>query len=183
VDVRIIAATNVDLKRAVASQAFRGDLYYRLNVVPITVPPLRNRREDIPLLVDHFVRKYNAQFGKHIAGLSPEALAAFEDYTWPGNVRELQNLIERSVALVEGPLIRIEDLPVEVMVGERQGREGDAPLRPLSAALDQYERSLVQRVLERNSWNQIKAAEALGLHRNTLLRKIAKWGLSETSRD
>jgi DNA-binding NtrC family response regulator len=178
VDVRIIAATNVDLKRAVATQAFRGDLYYRLNVVPIAVPPLRSRREDVGLLADHFIRKYNQRFGKHIAGVSSEARAALEDYHWPGNVRELQNIIERSVALVDGPLIQIQDLPMEVMLAEHQPRGGEPVVRPLSAALEQFERSLIQRALDRAMWNQNKAAEALGLHRNTLLRKIARWGLS-----
>jgi DNA-binding NtrC family response regulator len=177
-DVRIIAATNADLKRAVATQTFREDLYYRLNVVPIAVPPLRSRREDVGLLVDHFIAKYNRQFGKRITGASAEALAALTDYDWPGNVRELQNIIERSVALVETPLIQIGDLPVEITLGERHLRQGDAPLHPLGTALDQFERNLILRVLERVTWNQSKAAAVLGLHRNTLLRKIAKWGLS-----
>jgi two-component system response regulator AtoC len=177
-DVRIIAATNADLKRAVATQAFRADLYYRLNVVPIAVPPLRSRREDIGLLVDHFIGKYNRQFGKRIAGVSAEALTALGEYDWPGNVRELQNIIERSVALVETPLIQISDLPVEVTLGDRHLRESELPLHSLGTALDQFERNLVQRVLERVMWNQSKAAAILGLHRNTLLRKIAKWGLS-----
>ena len=183
VDVRIIAATNVDLKRVVASQGFREDLYYRLNVVPVVVPPLRSRREDIALLADHFIRKYDQQFGKCIAGLSPEALAALEDYRWPGNVRELQNIIERSVALVERPLIQLQDLPVDVMLGERQAREGEAPALPLAVSVEQFERNLVQRVLDRVRWNQNEAAAILGLHRNTLLRKIAKWRLSPSPRN
>jgi len=177
VDVRIIAATNIDLKRAVASQSFRADLFYRLNVVPIAMPPLRDRRGDVPLLVEHFIKKYDQQFGKRLAGVSPEALAALEDYHWPGNVRELQNVIERSVALVEGPLIQLQDLPMDVMLGERHSRDGESAL-PLAAAVDQFERSLVQKVLDRVTWNQSEAAEILGLHRNTLLRKIAKWGLA-----
>ena len=134
-DVRIIAATNADLKRAVATQTFREDLYYRLNVVPIAVPPLRSRREDVGLLVDHFIAKYNRQFGKRIAGVSAEALAALTDYDWPGNVRELQNIIERSVALVESPLIQIGDLPVEITLGDRhlrQGRRRCTPSAPRS---------------------------------------------------
>jgi len=178
VDVRIIAATNIDLKRAVASQSFRADLFYRLNVVPIAMPPLRDRRGDVPLLVDHFIRKYDQQFGKRLAGMSPEALAALEEYHWPGNVRELQNLVERSVALVEGPLVQLQDLPMDVTLGERHSRDGESALPPLAAAVDQFERSLVQKVLDRVTWNQSEAAEILGLHRNTLLRKIAKWGLS-----
>ena len=182
VDVRIIAATNGDLKRAIAGGAFREDLYYRLNVVPIGVPPLRNRRHDVPLLVDHFVRKYNQRFGKRVSGLAPEALAALEDYRWPGNVRELQNVIERAVALGEGPMIQLEDLPMDVVMGERHLREGDAPALPLAEALDQVERQIVSRVLERVRWSQNEAAEILGLHRNTLLRKIAKWGLTPPAR-
>jgi transcriptional regulator with PAS, ATPase and Fis domain len=182
-DVRIIAATNADLKRAVATQTFREDLYYRLNVVPIAVPPLRSRREDVALLADHFIAKYNRQFGKRITGVSAEALAALTDYDWPGNVRELQNIIERSVALVENPLIQIGDLPVEITLGDRQLRPGETPQHPLGTALDQFERNLILRVLERVKWNQSKAAAVLGLHRNTLLRKIAKWGLSPPNPD
>jgi DNA-binding NtrC family response regulator len=182
VDVRIIAATNGDLKRAIAGGAFREDLYYRLNVVPIAVPPLRSRRHDVPLLVDHFVRKYNQKFGKRVTGLVPEALAALEDYRWPGNVRELQNVVERAVALGEGPMVQLEDLPMDVVMGERHLRDGDAPALPLAEALDQVERQIVARVLERVRWSQNEAAEILGLHRNTLLRKIAKWGLTPPAR-
>ena len=182
VDVRIIAATNGDLKRAIAAGAFREDLYYRLNVVPIAVPPLRNRRHDIPLLVDHFVRKYNQRFGKRVSGLVPEALAALEDYRWPGNVRELQNVVERAVALGDGPMVHLEDLPMDVVMGERHLREGDSPALPLAEALDQVERQIVSRVLDRVRWSQNEAAEILGLHRNTLLRKIAKWGLTPPAR-
>ena len=182
VDVRIIAATNADLKRAVANQTFREDLYYRLNVVPITVPPLRNRRDDIGPLVNHFVKQYDQQFGKRITGVSPEALAALEEYDWPGNVRELQNIIERCVALVEGPVIQVWDLPMEVTLGEQRSRPGETPQSAFSGAMDQFERDLIQRALERCMWNQSKAAEALGLHRNTLLRKIAKWRLTPPAR-
>ena len=182
VDVRIIAATNVDLKRAVAREAFREDLYYRLNVVPIAVPPLRSRRDDIGRLVEHFIRKFNQQFGKRITGVSPDAFVALEDYRWPGNVRELQNIIERSVALVPGPLIQIQDLPMDVILGEHHARDGEAPPLPLSVAIERFERNLIQRVLDRVMWNQHEAAQLLGLHRNTLLRKIAKWGLSPPTR-
>jgi len=183
VDVRIVAATNADLRRAVATQAFREDLFYRLNVVPIALPPLRNRHGDIALLADHFIRKYNQRFGKRISGVSAEAHAALEDYRWPGNVRELQNVVERSVALVDGPLIELQDLPMEVILSEHHARDGEPLSRPLGAALDQFERTLIQRALDRTNWNQNKAAETLGLHRNTLLRKIAKWGLSPPRSD
>ncbi len=175
VDVRIISATNVDLKKAVTNQTFREDLYYRLNVVPITVPPLRERREDIPLLVDHFVRRYNHEFKKHIEGVSLDALAALREYPWPGNVRELQNIIERSVALVEGPLIQLKDLPLDLMLPDHGVRARAAEIMPLKQACEQFERQIVLRVLERVRWNQSEAARLLGLHRNTLKVKLAKW--------
>jgi DNA-binding NtrC family response regulator len=111
IDVRIISATNADVPAAVAAGSFREDLYYRLNVVHLTVPPLRERTDDIPLLVAHFTRRYNHEFGKRIEGLTPEALDALRAYRWPGNVRELQNVVERSLVLVDGPTIGVDDLP------------------------------------------------------------------------
>ncbi|MBI1892714.1 MAG: sigma-54-dependent Fis family transcriptional regulator [Candidatus Rokubacteria bacterium] len=177
VDVRIIAATNVDLKKAVAAQAFREDLYYRLNVLPISVPPLRERREDIPLLVDHFVRRYSHEFRKRMDGVAPDALAALQEYSWPGNVRELQNIIERTVALIEGPVIQLRDLSLDLMLPDRRMRaRADETLR-LREACRQFERQVVLRVLNRVGWNQSEAARLLGLHRNTLKWKLAKWNL------
>jgi transcriptional regulator with PAS, ATPase and Fis domain len=167
VDVRVIAATNVDLKKAVSNQAFREDLYYRLNVLPIHVPPLRDRREDIPLLAEHFIRKYNREFKKYVDHLSPEALVALQDYPWPGNVRELQNVIERLVTLVDGPVIEANDLPLELTLGDSKLRTAASEGVP--------QRQMVVRVLERVRWNQSEAARLLGLHRNTLKVKLAKW--------
>jgi two-component system response regulator AtoC len=175
VDVRIIAASNADLKKAVRNETFREDLYYRLNVVPITVPPLRERREDIPLLVNHFIRKFTHEFKKQISGVSPDALAALQEYPWPGNVRELQNIIERSVALVEGALIQLKDLPLDLMLPDHGARARAAETLPLKQACEQFERQIVLRVLERARWNQSEAARLLGLHRNTLKVKLAKW--------
>jgi len=175
VDVRIIAATNVDLRKAVRDQTFRDDLYYRLSVVPIAVPPLRERREDIPLLVDHFIRRYNHEFKKQIEGVAPDALAALREYPWPGNVREMQNIIERSVALVEGPRIELKDLPLDLLVPDPRARAREAEALPLRHACEQFERQLVQRALERARWNQSEAARLLGLHRNTLKVKLRKW--------
>ncbi|MBI4611935.1 MAG: sigma-54-dependent Fis family transcriptional regulator, partial [Candidatus Rokubacteria bacterium] len=175
IDVRIIAATNVDLKKAVSSQTFRDDLYYRLSVVPITVPPLRERREHSPLLVDHFIRRYDHEFKKHIEGVAPDALAALQEYPWPGNVRELQNIIERSVALVEGPLVQLKDLPLDLLLPDHRARAREAEALPLKKACEQFERQIVLRVLERARWNQSEAARLLGLHRNTLKVKLAKW--------
>ncbi|MFQ5829030.1 MAG: sigma-54-dependent transcriptional regulator [Candidatus Methylomirabilia bacterium] len=174
-DVRIIAATNVDLKKAVSKQTFREDLYYRLNVVPIAVPPLRERRDDIPPLVDHFVRKYNYEFNKRIEGVSPDALASLQEYLWPGNVRELENVIERCVALVEEPGIQLQDLPLDLMLPDRGARVQEAAMLPLKEACEQLERQVVLRVLERVRWNRSEAARLLGLHRNTLKVKLARW--------
>jgi len=173
--VRVIAATNVDLKQAVAQGRFREDLYYRLNVVPIAVPPLRERREDIPALVDHFIRRYSHEFAKPIQGLSPEALAALREYLWPGNVRELQNIIERSVVLVDGPVIGLNDLPLDVLLPDHRSKVREAETLPLNEASDQFERQIVMRVLERVGWNQSEAARVLGVHRNSLKLKLARW--------
>jgi DNA-binding NtrC family response regulator len=175
VDVRVIAATNVDLKKAVSNQTFREDLYYRLNVVPVHVPALRDRRDDIPLLADHFIRKYDREFKKHIEGVSPDALDALRDYPWPGNVREFQNVIERLVTLVDGPLIELKDLPLELTLTDNRARARGVDGLPLKKACEEFERQMVLRVLERARWNQSEAARVLGLHRNTLKVKLAKW--------
>ena len=176
VDVRIIAATNVNLKQAVRDRAFREDLYYRLNVIPLAVPSLRERREDIPLLVDHFVKKHSRHFGKAVRGISPGALPVLLGYDWPGNVRELENIIERSVVLATGPVIFLRDLPLDLALPDAAGRSDEQGLS-LRAARDRFERQFILRVLERVEWNQSRAARLLGLHRNTLTAKLAGWGL------
>jgi DNA-binding NtrC family response regulator len=178
VDVRVVAATNQDLRRAVASGSFRQDLFYRLNVVPIVVPPLREHREDLPALVEHFVAKYNREFKKQVAGISADALVALRAYTWPGNVRELENIIERAVVLSPGPVIELADLPPDLAAlpdGAAVAREVESAM--LSQAMDQFERAFLRRVLDRVGWNQREAAKALGLHRNSLAAKLVKHGL------
>ena len=175
VDVRIVAATNVDLRRAVASGAFRDDLYYRLNVVPVHVPPLRERREDIPLLVDHFLRKYSARVGKRATAFAPDALRALTEHGWAGNVRELENIIERCVVLAEGPMVELCDLPLDLLLSDAaHGAEPAAEL-PLRDALEGFERELLRRVLERVKWNQSEAARILGVHRSSIKLKVARW--------
>jgi two-component system, NtrC family, response regulator AtoC len=184
IDVRIVAATNLDLKRAVASGAFREDLFYRLNVVPIAVPPLRERIEDLPLLVDHFIRRYNHECNKRIEALTPDALAALGSYSWPGNVRELQNIVERTVVLVDGPLISAADLPLDLTISPtRPGSASDKRRVDLNEASDRFERLIVQRVLEEARGNVSEAARVLGLHRNSLKVKLARWKLSDADRE
>ena len=176
IDVRVIAATNVDLKQAVANQTFREDLYYRLNVVPISVPPLRDRRDDIPLLVEHFIRRYNAEMNKRVERLSPEAMAVLHDYPWPGNVRELQNIIERLVGLVDTPIIGMNDLPLDLLLPDHTVRLRHAETLPLRKATEEFERQIVLRVLERVRWNRSEAARILGVHRNSLKTMLTRWG-------
>jgi len=175
IDVRIIAATNVDLGAAVGAGRFREDLYYRLNVVHLAVPPLRERRDDIPALVRHFIYRYNHQFGKRIEEPTREALAALCAYHWPGNVRELQNVVERSVVLVEAGPIGLDDLPMELSVGASASEAIDAV--PLNEASDRFERQLVIRMLSRVDGNVSEAARALGIHRNSLKAKLDRWGI------
>jgi DNA-binding NtrC family response regulator len=173
VDVRIVAATNQDLKQMVAAHTFRDDLFYRLNVVPIHVPPLRERKEDIPLLVDHFLAKYNKESRRHVQGFTPAALAALCHYHWPGNVRELENVIERLVAIAARGTLGVEDLPLD-LVTERRQIVADIFVRgaSLRQAKAEFERHYILRTLEKTRWNQTEAAKMLGVHRNTLLGKM-----------
>ena len=177
VDVRVVAATNVNLRQAVRERRFREDLYYRLNVVPIAVPPLRERRDDIPLLVDHFLAKYAREFNRDVHGVSAGALEVLARYDWPGNVREMENIIQRSVVLAGGPVLQLQDLPLDLALPETGARLGEDTGLPLREAREQFERQYVLRVLERVGWNQSRAARVLGLHRNTLLSKLGAWGI------
>ena len=177
IDVRFIAATNINLKEAVGTGAFREDLYYRLNVVPIVVPPLRERIQDVPLLVEHFIRRDNRRFHKRIEGLSPEALAALNAYRWPGNVRELENVIERCIVLAESAIIHLNDLPLDVSLPQQATKVRAAEALPLNEATDQFEQQIVLRVLERVGWNLTEAGRILEIHRNSLRVKLARWGI------
>jgi transcriptional regulator with GAF, ATPase, and Fis domain len=182
-DVRIVTATNVDLRQAVEREVFRADLYYRLNVMPLTVPSLRERRSDVPLLVERFIQRYNQELGRQIEGMTPEALTALQEYPWPGNVRELQNVIERSVALVESGRIGLNDLPSDVLLPDRRARVKQAENLPLKTATDEFERQIVMRVLERVQWNRSEASRILGIHRNSLKMKLKRWGVDISDDD
>ncbi len=175
IDVRILAATNRDLRKAIEEGTFREDLYYRLNVVPITLPPLRQRREDIPLLVEHFIGKYNREFARKVKGFSAGATAALYQYDWPGNVRELENVIERAVALAQSETISLRDLPLEISIlGGDVIEDIQKAGLTLREARSHFERQYILNILERVQWNQTEAARVLGLHRNTLAWKLQR---------
>jgi DNA-binding NtrC family response regulator len=173
VDVRIIAASNQDLRQMVSEHTFRDDLFYRLNVVPLHVPPLRDRRDDIPLLVNHFLTKYNKAFGRDVQGFTPAAIAVLSHYPWPGNVRELENVIERLVAINRRRLLDVDDMPLDLMSAKRDTAETLFPDgTDLRQAKAEFERHFILKMLEQHSWNQTEAAKRLGIHRNTLLGKM-----------
>ena len=174
VDLRVICATHRDLERMVADGRFRQDLFYRLDVVRIEIPPLRERRDDIPLLVHHFLRKYRARHAP-IEGIDEDALQLLADAEWPGNVRELENAIESALALSPGPRLRAADLPFARRSG---GSRPSAPvLRDLPLTLAAYERLALERALVETGGDAPEAARRLGLGRSTLYRKLAKHGL------
>ena len=177
VDVRILSATNVNLKAAVKSRAFREDLYYRLNVVPVHVPPLRERREDIPFLVEHFVGKIARESRREVRGVSAGALEVLARYDWPGNVRELENVLHRAVVLARGAVIQLQDVPLDVALPETGSRLAEDTGLPLREACEQFERQYILRVLEGVQWNVSRAARLLGVHRNTVLAKLSGWGI------
>ena len=183
VDVRIIAATNQNLERLVREGRFREDLYYRLNVIPIALPPLRERRTDIPLLLEHFLAKYGGAGGRKVTDKALEALVA---YDWPGNVRELESVVERAVLLAEGPEIQKEDLPAAVRAGISPPRESyNFELPESGVDLDALERSLVLKALAKTDGNVTRAARLLGLTRRTLQYRLEKiqGGQMDTPRD
>jgi DNA-binding NtrC family response regulator len=177
VDVRVLAATNVNLRAAVRDRTFRDDLYYRLNVVPVKLPPLRERREDIPELVDHLVTKLARQCNRDVRGVSAGALDALVHYDWLGNVRELENVIHRAVVLARGHIINLQDVPLDVAMPETGSRMDEDTGLQLREACDRFERQYVLRVLEKVQWNISRAARMLGVHRNTIIAKLAAWGL------
>lgn len=177
INTRIIAATNINLKKAVKEGKFRHDLFYRLNVIPINLPPLRERKEDIPLLIDHFINIYNTKFNKNINGISKEALTFMINYDWPGNVRELRNVIERLVALSKTNTISHKHLPLDILLSETEKPEDYYDKISLREARDEFEKQFIMKVLERVNWNQTKASQLLGIHRNALLYKIQLFNL------
>ncbi len=178
-DARIIAATNRDLRERMLQGAFREDLYYRINVVRLELPPLRNRREDIPLLASRFVEKFNLLQGRHVSGVSPEALSLFMAHHWPGNIRELENVIERAFILCGDGPIGIEHLPGEM----RREISLPSPSPGSVTAHRILDASLIRAALDRNMQNREAAARELGIHRSTLFRRMKKLGLLPDSKE
>ncbi len=173
-DIRIIAATNKELKQEVQERAFREDLFYRLNVVTIKLPRLSERREDISLLIGHFIKKYSTALRKRISRMSPEAMEILLGYSYPGNVRELENIIERAVALAEGEEVRVTDLPPDLQKFGFYSLDGEDLL-----PLDEVEKRHIEKVLEKTGWNRNLTCEILDLPRTSLWRKMKKYGLSK----
>src|SRR3954452_25439329 len=179
VDVRLVAATNRDLREALEQGTFREDLYYRLNVVPIDIAPLRERKEDIPDLVNLFVSRFAGDSGKAIEGITPEAMQTLAGYHWPGNVRELQNVIERACALSKGPMIEAADIHLDVRASKTAN--ADSGFLPAGMTLEQWEDEMVKEALRRANGNKSQAARLLGLSRNALRYRLSKIGISDES--
>ena len=192
VDTRVILATNEDLSKCVAEGTFRQDLYYRVNVVNIVLPALRDRAGDVPLLVDHFLREVSETCDREIAGFDSEAMTALQSYSWPGNVRQLENVVERAVLLSRGPELTVEDLPPE-LTGRSSGMEttgstpgsvtsagiGDITGKSLREALEGPERQIILQTLRANGWNRAATADALEINRTTLYKKMKRLGLDD----
>jgi sigma-54 specific flagellar transcriptional regulator A len=182
VDVRILAATHRDLEARVAAGLFREDLFYRLYVIPLELPPLRRRTGDIPILAEHFLNQFNAKCGTNVTGFTPEAFTLLAAYRWPGNIRELRNLVERLVVLQQEGTVDVDDLPARL-----HGRPMAAPMQPsialsddgisLNSAVTEFEKALILQSLEKAKWVKNKAAKLLHLNRTTLVEKIKRYQL------
>lgn len=176
-NTRVIAATHQNLEKLVEKKKFRADLYFRVDIIKLSLPKLSERKEDIPLLVNHFIEQFNRLTGKKIVDMTREALAALILYDWPGNVRELENAIEHAFVLCRGELIRLQHLP------ERLVPENGTMLLPTGLTLKEVERHTVHQALERNQWKRMTTARELGIDKNTLRQKIKRYGLVEPLRD
>jgi DNA-binding NtrC family response regulator len=177
IDVRVVAATNRDLRAMVADGRFRDDLYYRINVLSIDVPPLRERRDDIPVLIDYFLKKHTRNTSRLVRGLTPDTRRMMMDYSWPGNVRQLESAIERAILLCEGDLITVEDLPLEVRQDARPAAQGAFKLPAEGISFEDVERDLIMQAMEQTDYNITKSAKLLGLTFRTLQYRLEKFGI------
>jgi DNA-binding NtrC family response regulator len=183
VDVRVIAATNRDLEAMVKDGRFREDLYYRLNIIPIVIPPLRNRRDDIPTLVDFFISKHSLSSHRQINGLTAGARNLIMSYSWPGNVRQLESAIERAILLCEGSEIDVEDLPFEIRQEGTSAAAFNFKLPPEGISFEEVEKSLITQAMEQTNWNITRSAKLLGLSFRTLQYRLEKFGIKKASRE
>jgi DNA-binding NtrC family response regulator len=188
VDVRVVAATNQDLRAALEQGTFREDLYYRLNVVPINIPPLREHKEDVPYLVDHFIERFVRESGKPIKGITPAAQKMLMEFHWPGNVRELENIIERAVALSAGDMLDVADIRLDLSPSRPGGADiaafalsagGTTAFPPPGVTLEQFEDEMIKEALHRAGGNKSQAARLLGLSRNALRYRLSKMGVPD----
>jgi transcriptional regulator with PAS, ATPase and Fis domain len=179
VDVRVILATNENLSKLVAEGRFRQDLFYRINVINIELPPLRARASDVPLLAHAFLEQVREDARRTVTGFAPEAMLALERYSWPGNVRELQNVVERAVLLGKEPVITVADLPGEIRGAMNVMVSSPGGQQTLKEALEGPERQIILSVLESNSWNRNMTADQLGINRTPLYKKITRLGLED----
>jgi DNA-binding NtrC family response regulator len=175
IDVRVLAATNVDLRAALEQGTFREDLYYRLNVLPLNIPPLRDRKEDIPFLAQHFVKKLRKDLGSPVESISDAGIERLLEYHWPGNVRELENVIERSMVLASNPVLEATDIKLDTGPQARVASVDN--FLPEGMTLDQYEQSIIREALHRASGNKSQAARLLGLTRNALRYRLSQMGI------
>jgi two-component system nitrogen regulation response regulator NtrX len=184
VDARVLAATNKDLQTEIRAGRFREDLYFRLNVIPIFVPPLRDRREDIPLLADHFMAGFAREYGRRVKNFEPGAVMVLQHYAWPGNVRELRNVIERLMIMVPGDSITSADLHFLDLSGLSRPAASDAPTgrMTLHEARDRFERDLILRTLAEQQGNMSRTADVLGVERSNLYRKMKAFGVAPSRR-
>jgi two-component system response regulator AtoC len=176
VDIRIISATNQDLQSAVQSGKFRSDLFYRLNVVPIHIPPIRERKDDLIPLIDYFLKKFKTKYQKKITSLSPEIIAAFSNYNWPGNIRELENVLERMILMSETDTIRLNQLPIEIR-GTGSIIETSTLREKIDSISHVTEKQMIMDALNKTNQNRTRAAKLLGISRRTLQNKIKEYGL------
>ena len=180
IDVRIVAATNVDLRAALEQGTFREDLYYRLNVVPLNIPPLRDHKEDIPVLADFFVEKLGKELESPVRTISKNAVAKLMEFNWPGNVRELENVLERSIVLAEGPELSAGDIRLDMAPAGRQHAMASNSFLPEGMTLDQYEQQLIKEALKRANGNKSQAARLLGLTRNAFRYRLDQMGMDSS---
>ena len=182
IDVRVVAATNRDLRQMASDGRFRDDLYYRLNVLSIDVPSLRDRREDIPVLINYFLRKHTRNTSRLIRGLDAGARRLMENYSYPGNVRQLESALERAILFAESDLITVDDLPLEIRQETRPAGESNFKLPAEGIAFEEVERGLIMQAMERTDYNITKAAKLLGVTFRTLQYRLDKFGIKRADK-